>query len=448
MKMTHTHTHTPPQINPDDRPTFDEAVKILEQIEIEDNQDSNEASSDTDQDLRSCISEPVIRLHDSDEELSSTGSEADDSHVLNQKLDKEPRKILANDVRTGENSSAKPLNQGLMQTEERSFQTLLSDTSVHGLISEEGSEDDGMSVNKGGDSGIDPGEVLCAAALSSSFEGLNIIGVDENTTSQKAGSKMIPIDVASGDETPICASPSLSRVHDKRFMLETTDSIATPILTRSSWDTSAGYAAHVTPGQCATPLAQSWTSSEFSFNLPSPSTPWAPPPSPAVPLRLSTSLPTSPTLKRRFRRSLGLESDHSSDSSMFLQPHRKSVPSPQSHSQRNSALFQDAVDQMHNTIYEEGSDNMQFWNSKDLCTCLEHQFSQVEYNSPNCRSRSHSNPAFAVRRQSLNYTLTLARHSPDSIHSSAYKWYNIRLRKNARLSSSAPNLVALCSPAR
>ena len=429
-------------------------MTILEQVEVGEDQDSNEASSDTDQDLRSCISEPVMRLHDSDEELTSSSSEADDSHILNQKLgsldscsDKEPRKILANDVHTGENSSVQPLNQGVTQMEDVSYQTLLSDTGVHSLITEEEESEDEKSVNKGGDSGIDPGEVLCAAALSCSFEaGLNTVG-GENTLSLKAGSKMA--DVASGDETPLCASPSLSRMRDRKVMLETTDSIATPILTRSSWDTSIEYTAHVTPGQSATPLAQSWTSSEFSFNLPSPSTPWAPPPSPAVPFRLSTSLPTSPTLKRRFRRSLGLESDHSTDSSTFLQPHRRSVPSPQSHSQRNSALFQDAVDQMHNTIYEEGTENdVQFWNSKDLCTCLEHQFSQAQYNSPNCRSRSHSNPAFAIRKQSLNYTLTLARHSPDSIPSSAasYKWYNIRLRKNARLSSSAPNLPSLCSP--
>ena len=429
-------------------------MTILEQVEVGEDQESNEASSDTDQDLRSCISEPVMRLHDSDEELTSSSSEADDSHILNQKLgildscsDKEPRKILANDVHTGEDSSVQLLNQGVTQTEDVPYQTLLSDAGVHSLITEEEESEDEKSVNKGGDSGIDPGEVLCAAALSCSFEaGLNTIG-GENTLSLKAGSKMA--DVASGDETPLCASPSLSRMRDRKVMLETTDSIATPILTRSSWDSSIGYTAHVTPGQSATPLAQSWTSSEFSFNLPSPSTPWAPPPSPTVPFRLSTSLPTSPTLKRRFRRSLGLESYHSTDSSTFLQPHRRSVPSPQSHSQRNSALFQDAVDQMHNTIYEEGTENdVQFWNSKDLCTCLEHQFSQVQYNSPNCRSRSHSNPAFAIRKQSLNYTLTLARHSPDSIPSSAvsYKWYNIRLRKNARLSSSAPNLPSLCSP--
>ena len=456
-------THTPfthptytLQIDPDDRPTFDEAVAILDQIETEDIQDLSKGDSDPDldpdQDLRSCFSEPLLRLHDSEGELSASGSEGDGRHILNQKLDSldscDGNELIPSNVHIGGNSmtgsSAKSLNGGVKLPEEESFLKKLTleevNTSSQTLMAEDESED-GNGLNKGGDSGIDPGELLCPTTLSSSYEaGLNTLGLEGATS----GSKRANID--SGDETPLCASPSLSRAQDKNTLVGTTEDTSTPIQTRVSWDER--YTAHVTPSwQCASPLARSWTSSDFSFHLPSPSTPWAPPSTPAVPLRLPHSLPTSPTLKKfQHTPEFANELPSISDSPMFLQPQRRSAPTSRAHSCRNSSLFPDASN-VH-TIYEEGSENttLQLLNGEDMYTSLEQQ---LHYESPNQRSRSHSNPAFAVRKQSLNYSLTLARHSPDSSHSNAisYKFYNIKLHKNARLSSSAPNLVSLYSSA-
>ena len=448
----HRTSHTPPtpQIDPDDRPTFDEAAAILDQIETEDGQDTSKGDSDPpdldpDQDLRSCFSEPLLRLHDSDGELSTSGSEGDSRRSLNRKLDSldsgDGKELISGSTQiSGTSSGANGL------PEEDTFLKKLEDlnTSSQTLIAEDGSED-GNGTNKGGDSGIDPGEMLYAANLNSSYEaGLNTLGLNGAIS----GSKRVDhIDL--GDEAPLYASPSLSRAQDTETFLGTAGSMATPIHTRLSWDETARYTAHVTPpGQCPSPLARSWTSSDFSFHLPSSSTPWAPPSTPAVPLRLPRSLPTSPILKR-FQHSHEFASELASirDSPMFLQPHRRSVPTSHSHtiSCRNSSLFPDASN-LHSTIYEEGSEHstLQLWNGEDAYTSLKQQ---LQFESPNRRSRSHSNPAFAVRKQSLNYSLTLARHSSDSAQSNAvsYKFYNIKLHKNARLSSSAPNLVSLYS---
>ena len=106
----------------------------------------------------------------------------------------------------------------------------------------------------------------------------------------------------------------------------------------------------------------------------------------------------------------------------------------------------------------------------ELCKRLDEDFSNASlsdsYQVYHRRSRSHSNPAQAVRKHSSgnHYSLTYARSPPTTSHEaeldhcgisphpcvSRYstqqlKCYNIQLRRNVRLSNSAPNLPSLSS---
>lgn len=93
------------------------------------------------------------------------------------------------------------------------------------------------------------------------------------------------------------------------------------------------------------PLEESWASSEFSFNLPSPSTPWAPPCSP-MPPNTPRSLPTSPSFFLSSPRHLAHRhrtNHHKYSQAISDDVHppclRKTCVPQRPHSCRNSALF-------------------------------------------------------------------------------------------------------------
>ena len=475
-------------------------MQILDRIEVE---------ADPDQDIRSCYSEPVLQLLDSDEDTSSTGTPGGSTHILegsfnglgsvtgsnssveeggDRKISQDSDLCLSmpkgNELLAGERkdrSSQDPevikkrvkssssenllnsLNDFHSEDQNGSRKTLVSD-STEELSSSKGGE------SKGGDSGIDPGEMFkCTTS--------DMLSGDINSTSEKspadighsgADEKLSPKrtrPLAHAEYTPLYAGPSLHSNKRPRNVLIVNSALQmgsrTPgPLSRTSSDDVPRHLVFVTPsGQCTSPLAQSLASSDFSFNLPSPSTPWAPPCSPNSEIRPphSHSLPSSPVSFRRFRFSQELPSNFQVTGPNLplanKRCNRKSTPILTAYDdKRNSALLELlGAYSVPEGDFEAGSEadkSVPYWKRESLCANLdeEHFSHMTDASSQLQRTRSRSNPAFVVRKQSAaNYSLTLARCSPDSTRSSAssYKCYNIKLRKNYRLSSSEPNLTSL-----
>lgn len=243
----------------------------------------------------------------------------------------------------------------------------------------------------------------------------------------------------------------------------------------------------VTPtGRSVSPFAQSWTSSECSFSLPTPSTPWAPPSSPLPPLT-PHSLPTSPShygyshssINRPLRKSHEITSTlYPSNMTSCL---RKTPSSGRPHSCRNSALFpdgtrgedRDGCDARKSLNMEEelkrrlSIKSVHFVDADDIGMKLYsddevdlERFLPNTYSLGAGRPRSKSNPQSSSlkamdstsfppmdgeeqkRKNSTEYAIRLkydvgvnATTDPHSC-----KGYRIAQRSNTRLSSSTPDL--------
>ena len=364
-----------------------------------------------------------------------------------------------------------------------SIKTLMADEDI--------TKDASDFTNGGGDSGIDPGEFEVFKFPPSSEIGLepaetsnHDLATDEVVTEKTVEKMISKSESDEGDQTPIiCSSPTHStflktlspnttpaaprilRRHEYDYVHPIGDVVtslaATPPLVRTPSNES-DICMYETP---SSPFAQSWASSEFSFHLPRPSTPFAPPCTPVVPLRSTNSCPTSPTaLTKKYRYSQELNlSDFSllaSDSPGSHQ--RRSMPSSRTASNRNSAISLEYGSERLDLNFER--EKLSVHNPKrrsvhfleddnHLCSNLDRDhFSKM----PSSRSRSHSNPAPPIIKQPANYSLTLAKQSPPTTvegsaatqksadtNSLLYKGYNITLKSNARLSSSTPNLSLL-----
>ena len=104
-----------------------------------------------------------------------------------------------------------------------------------------------------------------------------------------------PLSPTSNDTTD---NITLTACSEKSGPCEETDagaSRSSPVHCKSNSDSiHHDDSALITSTECSvSPLGRSWSSSDFSFNLPTPSTPWAPPTSPVPPFTRQTS-PTSP----------------------------------------------------------------------------------------------------------------------------------------------------------
>ena len=293
---------------------------------------------------------------------------------------------------------------------------------------------------------------------------------------------------AVGDETPHCMSPSRLRpnqhwcssppllYHSDHLLLSRTSSdeeITTTTLPPFSFTTPTTHP----PPRSASPFSQSWASSEASFYLPPPSHPWAPPSSPALlQSRPYSSLPSSPTLMMERRRS---SSSSSSSSFSYARPRHASQQHHHRYSQDaafsefSSSAYGDspvypvhrkpsswmASEEYSRTMYSDaasfdagGGGSVRF--EDRMCSSLAADLAPT--GPVHSRSRSYSNPQNILNRFSGSYSLTLAPiyssmpgssgDSPQhrvSISNTAYKCFNIRRRKDVRLSSSEPNLSAL-----
>ena len=232
----------------------------------------------------------------------------------------------------------------------------------------------------GGDSGIDPGDVEVFQFPASSTS---------NPTHYEYTATSAELSCDQGDHTPICTSPSFNSAkccsgsskaavisvphdqinrsprdlwigsHDQGAMeLNGScdhDYFTSPVHSRFSFSGASSDELAELDGQnfvtptsrSISPFAQSWTSSECSFSLPTPTTPWAPPSSPLPPL-VPHSLPTSPShcnnytpsgtsSKRPFRKSHEVPRTTTITSCL-----RKTPSSGRPRSCRNSTLFPDS----------------------------------------------------------------------------------------------------------
>ena len=435
-------------------------------------------------DLISCYSEPTLRMRDSD----SSASEGDfrslehqldsfesvesisSSDSLENDVSKRPEPQVFNGMTEGpiseEDSPAREIqcsSKGLLNGSLSDLCPKECSGSRHTLVAEE-EHSSHVKSKGGGDSGIDPGDMF-KCPLNSDEEACN--GDSRSETLVAGNQSNDPIDEV-GALTPLCASPALyrTRTHGSNTPTMCT-STTTPqdenFRTPSSPsnlaldDDSNREIAFLT--QCTSPTAQSIaSSSDFSFRLPTPSTPWAPPSSPVPYLQDTHSLPTSPTCTRRqFRHSLEMPSDFSVRQHLPVSLNRRSTtPSLGAYFHGNLQYHptSDLMYYQHESISEHESERtLPVLNRDSLCTNLdEEHFTRMTPDHPLQRSRSRSNPGFSPRKTSANYSLTLSQHSPDSDSSSrrtsgySYKCYKIRLNRNYRLSSSAPNLLLLSAP--
>ena len=344
--------------------------------------------------------------------------------------------------------------------------------SMQTLVGEEYALPDETASRSGGggeDSGIDPGEI-------------EVFKFPLSQDSLKS-----PCD--QGDHTPLCTSPLFSPTNPenrnnspilKGVPISCSHDLASEMpfnkqhLSRSLSDEATNFngsrASVTTNEQCTSPVP-SWTSSELSFCLPAPSTPWAPPSSP-IPPYLPHSLPTSP-----LHHSCPYCSQTNRHCQEFAIPSnttpclRNTSKSRRPQSCRNSALFPE--------LKKEGSENFE-----SLTVLMQDGFKRKfsppktvhfmdsdyydesrmfcsEQNAMYNRSRSQSNPMKSARKHSLNYPLIhgyseprqgdyniklridLSNAGPDSC-----KYYSIVHATNTRLSSSEPDLTRLILPSQ
>ena len=389
-----------------------------------------------------------------------------------------------------------------------------------------GDESDDLKVDNlggGGDSGIDPGEAEVfkfppkielsnGLGNGSKRNGIVIESVGEDGQSSYAqngttsGSGVVISE--EGDLTPLCASPTFVPVTKSvacqtphiqgsvrtslvngamttQSLLEAEEGESLLISTPHHLSSSIGGSGNVhdpfmTPcRRSSSPNTQSCASSEFSFYLPSPSFPWAPPSSPIGLQKHSLSLPATPThttptnvAQNRFRYSQEITSsshlcsavyplNYISEGNILSCEHPSKVDHNGDFGESN----------IHDSSYIRGK-TVHFLPTdidQDFCKRLDDNFSLTGDSScklSHRRSRSHSNPAHMITQQSASthYSLTYARsppvtptkgHDPEHVvvrtrtshHTTLQqlKCYNIRLRRGVRLSNSAPNLPSMFS---
>lgn len=488
------------QIDPDERPTFEVAVHILEQTDqVLDDSASVEQAQEPDN--MSCFSEPVLRLRDSDEDFSSA-SEGDliaetRGRNYGQQLGSlgsgESFSSLGSSVVEEEDGGMEP--GGRHGTSGAGVWTTISSgeskTMPRGL--DGASRASALDENSGEVNGANLGELGYTECSGSRH---TLVADDEINSNMVGGGgereghsggvpevdgpcRCLSMEQAeNGDCTPrVCHSPALHRPCRKQEFgpsqgqgpdiqmylpqqTVTPPNKKTPVMTAISDDT-ARCTAFVTPsGQCSSPVAHSMASSDFSFRLPTPSTPWAPPPSPLPSQIESRSLPASPSLTRRrfrFSQDVAPTSDIAAAFGTTLAPNvsnRYSTPSLEAVWHRIGLTMepQEPVRLRKSGRLSRDGDTyhpVQSWKRVSLCTNLhDEHFSCMEPERMR-RNRSDSSPLLVPRKVS-NYSLTLARQaSPLSGNTSrrtsgyytSYNCYDIKLQKNYRLSSSVPDLL-------
>jgi hypothetical protein len=234
------------QIDPDERPIFEEAVKILGQTSVVDEgEGEGEGTGEgegEEEGLRTCFSEPLLRLQDSDDNMSITSGQSsthlpppinstDSLHScsvssissslggLHLELEHKPVAVFQEpeDSRSDEvfedTSSAETKPEKLPSDGDLTASPLVQLTEERTSVSQLESDDDG--ANKG-DSGIDPGELFVAPVVSHSevmVENLLMCG-ESNTNPREEeldgeGHSSAEEEHIEGDITPPCLSPSV-----------------------------------------------------------------------------------------------------------------------------------------------------------------------------------------------------------------------------------------------
>ena len=578
--ITH-HMFSRLQIDPDDRPSFDEISNFLNAIHLQLPPEDQTlpptptipSTLDSRRDLRGCISEPTIRLTDDDDSrscgsegesrviveehsarhrhhlLGSLGSstsscgsvgeysdtdghylETDDdaladsvatrpagdadgdgtntrdlpftgkrssSDIRNSSSDSRPGRSKCLFRRTSDlvihQSAPLDVNQHRALHKSKSLNAEFEPLQPQPLLPPRGAlnssaqtlvpEDEVGRRECAGDSGIDPGdlEVFKFPLTSTSPRPPHIAAA---AAAELLGNQ--------GDNTPICTSPNLNQ--DTRSYCTSTskattinDSHASLVRDRYSFSgtssdemTDFDSTSFMSPnGQCTSPLGPwSTTSSELSYSLPTPSTPWAPPPSP---FRSNTphSLPTSPvhlyrhhahmqtSIKQQYRKSAEVTSKNVVYPSSCL---RKTS----SNSCRTSALFSDVKDagsfdseeefkrklSIKSVHFVDDSDcgsidsGTKLYSDEDLE--FDHESSKFVLQQRH-RHRSKSNPQNRISGGDITiahfgevlpggeYGIRLKQDWIDADPHSC-KCYKIGQHSNTRLSSSTPDLSKLLTP--
>ena len=401
-----------------------------------------------------------------------------------------------------------------------------------------GDEPDDLKVDNlggGGDSGIDPGEAEVFKFPPKIDELSNRLS---NSSSKRNGVVIEPavivedgqfscarsnggVDVSEeGDLTPLCTSPTfmptaksvagqtphipggggarsslVNRTVTTQSLLEVEEGepllISTPHhhpLASSLGGSGNVHDPFVTPcRRSSSPNAQSCASSEFSFYLPSPSFPWAPPSSPVGLQKHARSLPATPThvmpanmARNHFRYSQEITSSHLCSAPVHVYPlsyiSGSGIVSGDSPSKVNLSFangdFRESSNRNSLHVPEKSVHFVPEDIDRELCKRLDDDFSSNSLISESSckqshrRSRSHSNPGRMITQQSAtsaHYSLTYARsppatptksHDPEHVavrtrtshHTlQQLKCYNIRLRRGVRLSNSTPNLPSMFS---
>ena len=319
----------------------------------------------------------------------------------------------------------------------------------------------------------------------------------------KKSKKGIPI---SPILSPSCSTPNLTECLGQRKPVAATSVLeevcSNPSPTHSSFshsrtssveDTSQGDPSIlVTLREHSTsPLEQSWASSEFSFTLPSPSTPWAPPSSPNPPSNRH-SLPSSPAYRHSPYHSFRRHNSPHQSAKSHTHPHRysqeisntqnyhlhKNTNSSSSRSRpkscRNSALFPETSDKtissssmvtdlqldferVMKTVHF-GEDNFGERDTEDFAGEDDPNMTlRLEYASREgmARQRSKSSPSRRIRKTSAysslaednrnsktlrEYGISLKTDLIDFDTTCSSKYYKITQTSTTRLSSSTPDL--------
>ena len=406
----------------------------------------------------------------------------------------------------------------------RHLGTNIINSSMQTLV---GDEPDDLKVDNlggGGDSGIDPGEaevfkfppkIELSNGLSDRSSKRNgvviepaVIVVEDGQLNYAQNGPVsgsgggVDVTAEEGDLTPLCASPTfvpaaksvasqtphvIQGERRTSLIVEVEEGEPLLISTPNHLSSSLGGSGNnvhdpfVTPHRrSSSPNAQSCASSEFSFYLPSPSFPWAPPSSPIGQQMHSRSLPATPTrttptsvARNHFRYSQEITGNRLSSAAVYPLSYIMSEssimsgenPSKVDHKMANGN-FSDNSNRNSLQCHIPGKTVHFLPEDIDRDRKLDDDFSSTSligdssYKLSHRRSRSQSNPAHMITQQSAHYSLTYARsppttptkgHDPEHVtvrtqtSHKQLKCYNIRLRRGVRLSNSVPNLPSMFS---
>ncbi len=462
------------QLDPDDRPCFEEVVEILESIPIDVDdtaptilaEQPTNSSFDDDTYLRSCFSEPYLKLADKTDsggssvhlgyQLDSMGSStASTGSSCGSCTDNLTTAGQDNGISTEQATSNLELlvNKGLHKELKKTSSLAIpgSDAnspdlncSIQTLIAAEDGQvniDVKEFTNCGGDSGIDPGEM----------EVFKFPPHDSRSSKSSIGGAKLE-KISNVGQIPHYSSPSHRVVFEASRNLTVTPEASSPHAlspVRTASDGSVSCT-HTTP---SSPYAQSWASSEFSFHLPNPSTPYAPPCTPIPRQRRANSCPSSPSdHPKPFR--FSFDASHlqysSVDSDSPASCHRRSKWASSKHS--TNCSDQDSLDKdleyaLRRRKHSQNPNRRSVhFEENEICTNLDQEhFSKISLS----RNRSHSNPTQPIMKLSTSkensaiHSLTLADYEDNptrSPNTALCKGYNVTMTINARLSSSVPNL--------